>query len=85
MCLRGFYLDLESEGPSPVLRSQSELTEALRDLPQFTQESASALARFQERFCAWEDGRAAGRVVDAVFAEAANRLDVLGPGVQGLP
>ncbi|WP_369070255.1 CDP-glycerol glycerophosphotransferase family protein [Kineococcus terrestris] len=64
--LRGFTIDLETEGPGPVLRDQDSLTAALRDLPGVAAASEEQYARFRERWCALEDGRASERVLDAL-------------------
>ena len=65
--LRGFTFDLESEGPGPVVLQQEELAEALLDLPALAAAEADRYARFVERWCALEDGRASERVLDAVW------------------
>jgi CDP-glycerol glycerophosphotransferase len=41
--------------------------DALRALTDVQREYAEPYARFAERFCSLEDGRASERVVDAVF------------------
>ncbi|RJL23620.1 bifunctional glycosyltransferase/CDP-glycerol:glycerophosphate glycerophosphotransferase [Bailinhaonella thermotolerans] len=63
--LRGFYFDLESEAPGPLVRTGDELIDALREPdagPYRTRYEA-----FRERFCHLDDGNAAGRVVDRLF------------------
>ncbi|QEV18381.1 CDP-glycerol glycerophosphotransferase family protein [Streptomyces alboniger] len=64
---RGVYFDLMTEAPGPVARTQEELTEVLTS--EAWRDSASAKARkaFRERFCEYDDGRAAERVVRRVF------------------
>ena len=66
--LRGFTLDLEAEAPGPVLLDQQALTSALLDLPAVAAAHAERYARFVERFCALEDGRASERVLQALWA-----------------
>jgi CDP-glycerol glycerophosphotransferase len=62
--LRGLYLDLAEVAPGPVAGTTAELAECLaRDL----HGEGDAYRRFTGRFCALEDGRAADRVIDAVF------------------
>ena len=65
--IRGFYFDLRAEAPGPLLATTDAVVAALRDLDAVAAHHAEAYARFRERFCALEDGRAAARVVDAVF------------------
>jgi CDP-glycerol glycerophosphotransferase len=66
--LRGFYFDFESEAPGPLLTTQDELLSALSRIDETHAGHASAYREFVARFCAWDDGKAARRVVDAVFA-----------------
>jgi len=65
--LRGFTFDLQAEGPGPVVLDQGALTSALLDLPAVAAAYAHRHARFVERWCAVEDGRASERVLAAVW------------------
>ncbi len=67
--VRGFYLDPYAELPGPVARTTSELLALLGDLPGVAVRHAERYAAFRERFCSANDGRAAQRVVDAVFGQ----------------
>jgi CDP-glycerol glycerophosphotransferase len=64
---RGFYLDLATEAPGPLLRSPDELLEALRDVDAAVDGCEERYRAFAARFCELDDGRAAGRVVDRVL------------------
>ena len=68
---RGVYLDLLSgrpgETPGAVARSEAELTALLRDGSWRSAEAAELRAAFRERFCQFDDGNAAERVVRVVF------------------
>ncbi|MFE4605571.1 CDP-glycerol glycerophosphotransferase family protein [Kitasatospora indigofera] len=66
--LRGFYFDFEAEAPGPLLRDTGELVAALAALPDGAGAHAERYRRFRARFCALEDGGAAGRVVDRMLA-----------------
>ena len=68
--VRGFYLDPETDLPGPVARDTGQLLELLRDLPAVQARHAARYAGFRERFCAWNDGQAARRVVQAFFGAA---------------
>jgi CDP-glycerol glycerophosphotransferase len=68
--VRGFYLDVERDLPGPVARDTGELLALLADLPGVSAAHAARYRAFQERFCALADGRAARRVVEAVFGQA---------------
>ncbi|WP_214109453.1 bifunctional glycosyltransferase/CDP-glycerol:glycerophosphate glycerophosphotransferase [Acrocarpospora catenulata] len=60
--VRGFYFDLEREAPGPLVRDTDGVIDALRekDHPDYPD--------FQAKFCPWDDGFAAGRVVDRLLA-----------------
>ena len=66
--VRGFYIDFEHEAPGPLLTTTAEVRDALRELSDVERRYADPYARFVERFCSLEDGRASERVLDAVFA-----------------
>ena len=65
--IRGVYFDLRAEPPGLFTTTQDELTEALRDGSATGPEAAKARAAFRARFCPWDDGGAAERVVREVF------------------
>ncbi|MFE9772839.1 CDP-glycerol glycerophosphotransferase family protein [Streptomyces sp. NPDC005931] len=64
---RGVYFDLMAEAPGPVARTQDELTEILTTDAWHDEGAAKARAAFRRRFCEYDDGRAAERVVRRVF------------------
>jgi CDP-glycerol glycerophosphotransferase len=64
---RGVYFDLMAEAPGPVARTQQELTEILATEAWRDEGAAKARAVFRRRFCEYDDGRAAERVVRRVF------------------
>ncbi|MGX1312490.1 CDP-glycerol glycerophosphotransferase (TagB/SpsB family) [Streptomyces calvus] len=64
---RGVCFDLMAEPPGPVTRTPDELARVFRDGSCAGPESAALRARFRERFCAFDDGRAAERVVRRVL------------------
>jgi CDP-glycerol glycerophosphotransferase len=66
--IRGFYLDLVATAPGPMLRTTDELIAALQDLDGVQQEFQQRYADFAATFCELDDGGAAARVVDRVFA-----------------
>ncbi|OIJ86979.1 CDP-glycerol glycerophosphotransferase family protein [Streptomyces colonosanans] len=64
---RGVYFDLMAEAPGQVAHTQEELA-ALFETDAWRDEAAmKALAGFRRRFCEFDDGRAAERVVRRVF------------------
>ncbi|MYQ30593.1 CDP-glycerol glycerophosphotransferase family protein, partial [Streptomyces sp. SID4956] len=64
---RGVYFDLMAEAPGPVARTQDDLTEILAGDAWRDEGAAKARAAFRRRFCEFDDGRAAERVVRRVF------------------
>ncbi|MFD8373127.1 CDP-glycerol glycerophosphotransferase family protein [Streptomyces sp. NPDC059688] len=64
---RGVYFDLMAEHPGQVARSQEELTEIFASGAWRDDSAAKARATFRRRFCEYDDGRAAERVVRRVF------------------
>jgi CDP-glycerol glycerophosphotransferase len=65
--IRGFTIAFEEEVPSPLLRTSAEVAAALADVPGATAPYRERYAAWAQRFCPWDDGGAAKRVVDAVF------------------
>jgi CDP-glycerol glycerophosphotransferase len=64
---RGVYFDLIAEAPGPVARTQDELTDILASGAWRDEASGKARAAFRRRFCEFDDGHAAERVVRRVF------------------
>ncbi|KAB2351754.1 bifunctional glycosyltransferase/CDP-glycerol:glycerophosphate glycerophosphotransferase [Actinomadura rudentiformis] len=65
--VRGFYLDFEAEAPGPLLRTSAETIAALRSVDEVAGDSAAAYAAFVDRFCPYDDGHAAERVIRRMF------------------
>lgn len=65
---RGFYVDLEDIAPGPICRDNEELAKALADLDTTKIDYAEPYARFVTAYAPRDDGSAAARVVDALFA-----------------
>ncbi|WP_053913910.1 CDP-glycerol glycerophosphotransferase family protein [Streptomyces sp. SCSIO 75703] len=60
---RGAYFDITAESPGPVTRTERELSEVLVSGSWRDAESRRLRSAFRERFCEFDDGRAAERVV----------------------
>jgi CDP-glycerol glycerophosphotransferase len=69
--LRGFYFDFEAEVPGPLIADEADLAPAVLDAEGIRAKHDAAYRAFAERFCPWDDGKAAARVVDAVFGDLA--------------
>jgi CDP-glycerol glycerophosphotransferase len=68
--LRGFYFDLEGEGPGPVLETTGAVVEALHDLDTFQHRYRGRYERFREVYCHAEDGHATERLIDRLFRDS---------------
>jgi CDP-glycerol glycerophosphotransferase len=66
--IRGLYPDFAVTVPGPLLRTTDELAEALRGLEDVRSAYAGRYADFRSRFCEFDDGHAATRVVDRLFS-----------------
>ncbi|MGW2028931.1 MULTISPECIES: CDP-glycerol glycerophosphotransferase family protein [Streptomyces] len=66
---RGVYFDLMAEHPGQVARTQEELAEIFLSGAWRDESAGKARATFRRRFCEYDDGRAAERVVRRVFLD----------------
>ncbi|MFW6721931.1 bifunctional glycosyltransferase/CDP-glycerol:glycerophosphate glycerophosphotransferase [Streptomyces sp. MAR4 CNY-716] len=84
---RGTYFDITAEPPGLVCRSADEIAGALATGAHAAPAAAALLARFRQRFCPYDDGHAAERVVRHVFLGEAGRPPVPVPGevARGVP
>ena len=64
--MRGTYYDLVGEPPGVVTTTLAQVIDAVAG-GAFADEPADRRRAFRERFCPWEDGRAAERVVRKVW------------------
>ena len=78
---RGVYLDLFSgkpgQTPGAAVRSEDELAELFRSGEWDSAASAALRCAFRERFCSFDDGRAAERVVRTVFLGEREPLPII--------
>jgi CDP-glycerol glycerophosphotransferase len=65
--VRGFYFDLASVAPGPLLETTEEVLDALADLPGVAARYARPYERFRQTFCHLEDGHATERVLERVL------------------
>ncbi|MBU6531982.1 CDP-glycerol glycerophosphotransferase family protein [Streptomyces sp. NPDC057245] len=83
---RGVYFDLMAAPPGPVARNPEELTRVFADGTYADAESTALRAAFRERFCEFDDGRAAERVVRRVLlGEPPESLPPLIPLAERVP
>ena len=66
--LRGFYFDFEADAPGPLLATSGQVVAALADIGSVAAAYSAAHAAFTARFCPLDDGKAAARACDRIFA-----------------
>ncbi|MBR4448490.1 bifunctional glycosyltransferase family 2 protein/CDP-glycerol:glycerophosphate glycerophosphotransferase [Methanobrevibacter sp.] len=64
--LRGFYIDIHSEVPGPLLKTTEEVIDAVINIDDLNKEYSDKYDEFYERFCSIEDGNASKRIVEAI-------------------
>ncbi|MBE6498979.1 MAG: bifunctional glycosyltransferase family 2 protein/CDP-glycerol:glycerophosphate glycerophosphotransferase [Methanobrevibacter thaueri] len=64
--LRGFYIDIHSEVPGPLLKTTDEIIDAIINIEDVKAEYKEKYDIFYERFCGIEDGDASKRIVDNI-------------------
>ena len=67
--LRGFYMDIRTEVPGPLLKTTEEVIDAVRNIDEIEKEYAEKYDEFYERFCSLEDGNASKRIVERVWGK----------------
>src|SRR5699024_9894168 len=65
--LRGFYLDMNTELPGPLLHSTDEIISNIKDIDELNQTYQKRYEAFYQRFCEWEDGKASQQTIETVF------------------
>ena len=71
--LRGFYLDLAREAPGPLVTTTEGVVTALQELPERNAEYGERYARFRQRFCPLDDGRATERLLEHMLSATRRR------------
>jgi CDP-glycerol glycerophosphotransferase len=67
--VRGFYFDFLERAPGPLLSTTDEVAEALQGIDAVRAQYGRRYDAFVAEFCELDDGHAARRVVDRVFAQ----------------
>ena len=70
--LRGFYLDMEEDLPGPLLLTNDDVVDAIKNIDRIKEQYKDRYKEFYDRFCCIDDGNAAKRVVEAVFENKEN-------------
>lgn len=67
--LRGFYIDIETEVPGPLVRDTDQVLHAIKNIEDVKETYASRYEEFYHRFCEWDDGEASRKTVERVFKD----------------
>ncbi len=65
--LRGFYIDMNTEVPGPLLYTSDEVIDAIEHIDEIEEKYKDRYDAFYNRFCHIDDGNASKRVVERVF------------------
>lgn len=68
--LHGFYFNMEEGCPGPMLTTNEQVIDALKNIDRISEEYRDRYEKFCEEFCSLDDGRAAERVVKAIMQES---------------
>lgn len=67
--LHGFYIDMETEVPGPLLQTNDELIDAIEHIDEIQENYQERYKNFYDRFCNIDDGHASERVVEKIIRE----------------
>ncbi len=67
--LRGFYLDITSEVPGPLLYTTDEIIEAIEYIDDLKIRWHNQYEEFYRRFCSIDDGNASKRIVEEIWGK----------------
>lgn len=67
--LRGFYIDMNTEVPGPLLYTSEQVVQAIDDIDEITEEYKERYDQFYDRFCCYDDGHASEHVAEAMLAK----------------
>lgn len=65
--LRGFYIDMNSEIPGPLLYTSEEVVNAIQNIEEINEQYQMRYQEFYDRFCHLDDGNASKNIVEKVF------------------
>lgn len=65
--LHGFYLDIQKDVPGPLLRTNDEVIDAIKNIEEIEQQYKDKYKEFYDKFCCFDDGHAAERLVNMIF------------------
>ncbi|MBP3853347.1 MAG: bifunctional glycosyltransferase family 2 protein/CDP-glycerol:glycerophosphate glycerophosphotransferase [Erysipelotrichaceae bacterium] len=67
--LRGFYIDMETEVPGPLLYTSEEVIQAIEHIDTVEEEYKERYEQFYNRFCCYDDGHASMHVANVLLGK----------------
>lgn len=67
--LHGFYLSMEDDLPGPMLLTNDEVVDAIKNIDKIQEQYKDRYEKFYNRFCCVDDGHATERVVEKIFGK----------------
>jgi len=67
--LRGFYFDMTTGCPGPLLKTNEEILDALENIDCVEEQYREKYKEFRDKFCYLDDGHASERIVKKVFGK----------------
>ena len=65
--LRGFYMDIHTEVPGPLLYTTDEVVDAIKNIDSVNMKYHDRYEEFYKRFCSIDDGNASKRIVEKIW------------------
>lgn len=65
--LRGFYIDIHTEIPGPLLKTNDEVIDAIANIDDINKKYSEKYDEFYERFCGIDDGNASMRIYERIW------------------
>jgi CDP-glycerol glycerophosphotransferase len=66
--LRGFYINIETDVPGPLIKTTEEIIDSIINIEIVKDKYKDRYEAFYQKFCEWENGEAAAKVVEKVFS-----------------
>ncbi len=67
--LRGFYIDMNTEVPGPLLYTSQEVVDAISNIDQINEEYHERYEEFYDRFCCFDDGHASEHIANVMLGK----------------
>ena len=65
--LRGFYIDIHTEVPGPLLKTTEEVIDSIKNIDEVNKEYSKKYDEFYQRFCYIDDGNASERIAKIIW------------------